>query len=166
MRLGEILNLTWQQIGDGYIELLETKSGRVRKIPVSNTLNEIFNQIRPAQYILNQNVFICKSTQKPVKDIRGGFSTALKKAGIKDFRFHDLRHTVATRLVESGIDLAVVQELLGHATIQTTMRYAHPVPERKLKAISVLSEYATEQRLEAETALSAGTPFNAREKEG
>ena len=62
----------------------------------------------------------------------------MKLANIKNFRFHDLRHTVATRLVENNIDLAVIQEILGHAHIETTMRYAHPVPKRKLEAIDVL----------------------------
>lgn len=65
----------------------------------------------------------------------------MKDANIENFRFQHLRHTVATRLVESGIDLVVVQEILGHANIQTTMRYAHPVPERKKHAVDILSSY-------------------------
>ncbi len=52
-----------------------------------------------------------------------------------------LGYTVATRLVEKGIDLVVVKEILGHAKIETTMRYAHAVPQRKLDAISVLNSY-------------------------
>ncbi len=63
-------------------------------------------------------------------------------ADIKNFRFHDLRHTVATRLVEKVIDLVVVKEILGHSKIDTTMRYAHAVPKRKLDAIAVLNSYA------------------------
>jgi len=74
-------------------------------------------------------------------DIKHSFSTCLKRAGIENFRFHDLRHTVATRLVEKGIDLVVVKEILGHSKIETTMRYAHTVPEQKLNAISVLNLY-------------------------
>ena len=66
----------------------------------------------------------------------------LERAGIPKVRFHDLRHTVATRLAESNIDLVVVKEILGHADIQTTMRYAHAVPKRKQDAISVLNSYS------------------------
>ena len=87
----------------------------------------------------SEYVFINPETNKPYKDIKKAFSTVLKNANIKNFRFHDLRHTVATRMVESGTDLVVVQEILGHSSIQTTMRYAHPVPENKKRAIECLS---------------------------
>ena len=70
------------------------------------------------------------------------FKQILKNNGLREIRFHDLRHTVATRLAESNIDLVVVKEILGHADIQTTMRYAHAVPKRKQDAISVLNSYS------------------------
>ena len=58
-------------------------------------------------------------------DIKNSFNTVLEKAKIEDFVFHDLRHTVGTRLVAMGVPLPVVQEILGHAKITTTMRYVH-----------------------------------------
>jgi len=58
---------------------------------------------------------------KPLKDIRTAFENACKRAGIKNLRFHDLRHTFATRLVLAGVDLATVSKLLGHSSIQMTM---------------------------------------------
>lgn len=139
MRKGEILNLQWSNIDFeyGFIELLKTKSGKARKIPISDKLWQVLNN----QNKNNKYVFINPETGLPYVDIKKSFNKAKEEAGIKDFRFHDLRHTVATRLVEKGIDLLVVMDILGHTNIETTMRYAHPIPKRKSEAISVLNSY-------------------------
>lgn len=139
MRKGEILNLKWNNIDFkyNYIELLETKSGKARKIPISNKLLSVLKKTIK----INEYVFINEATGKPYKDIHKSFNSALKRANISNFRFHDLRHTVATRLVEKGVDLVVIKEILGHSKIETTMRYAHAVPKRKLDAIEVLNDY-------------------------
>ena len=139
MRRGEIFNLKWDNIDFdfNFIELTETKSGKSRKIPISNKLMEIFKKRNNSQY-----VFINKDTGEPFKDIKKAFRNILKQAQIKNFRFHDLRHTAATRMVEKGIPLPVVQELLGHAKISTTMRYTHAMPEQKQLAIAVLNDKA------------------------
>ena len=143
MRRGEIFNLKWSNINFeyGFIELLETKSGKSRKIPISDKLKNIFNNLQTK--IESEYVFINPETQAPYVDIKNSFHTVLEKAKIYNFRFHDLRHTVATRLVEKGIDLVAVKERLGHSKIETPMRYAHAVPERKLQAINVLNDYFT-----------------------
>ena len=67
----------------------------------------------------------------------------LYKAGLDTNKYsvHKLRHTAATRMVEKGVDLVVIQQLLGHATITTTMRYTHALEELKVKAIEILSDY-------------------------
>ena len=139
MRKGEILNLKWSNIDFeyGFIELLKTKSGKARKIPISDKLKQVLNK----QDKNNQYVFMNPETGLPYVDIKKSFNKAMEKAGIKNFRFHDLRHTVATRLVEKGIDLLVVMDILGHSKIETTMRYSHPIPQRKSDAISVLNSY-------------------------
>lgn len=141
MRKSEILGLKWSQIDfkNDFIEVLKTKSGKARKIPISDRLNKALKE-----NLLTSNsdyVFTNPETKKPYKDIKKAFSTVLEKANIQNFRFHDLRHTVATRMVEAGADLVVVQEILGHSSIQTTMRYAHPVPKNKKKAIDSLCNF-------------------------
>jgi len=84
------------------------------------------------------NVFTYRN--KPLKDIRTAFKNACDKAGIKNLTFHDFRHTFATRLVLSGVDLASVSKLLGHSSIQMTMRYSHPTPDALKRAVSKLNE--------------------------
>jgi integrase len=71
----------------------------------------------------------------PFRDPKKAFAKAIKLAGIEHLRFHDLRHTFATRLVRAGVDLITTQALLGHATIGMTTRYAHPLGDAKIAAV-------------------------------
>lgn len=138
MRKSEILSLKWSQVDfrQGFIDVLKSKSGKERKIPISSKLDKVLRTL----YAVSDSdyVFINPVTSLPYVDIKKSFNSLINRAGIVNFRFHDLRHTVATRMVESNIDLVVVQEILGHAKIETTMRYAHPVPERKKLAVECL----------------------------
>ena len=139
MRKGEILTLEWRCVDfkKGYIEILNSKTGKSRKIPMSEKLKKEL-------LLLNQEtefVFTNFNTKKHYWDIKREFKQIIDLAEIKNFTFHDLRHTAATRMVENNVDLVVVQEILGHEHIQTTMRYAHPVPERKKRAIEILNKY-------------------------
>lgn len=71
-------------------------------------------------------------------NFRKSFEAALTKSGIVDFRFHDLRHTFASRLVMRGVDLNTVRELLGHKSLEMTLRYSHLSKDHKTRAIQVL----------------------------
>ncbi len=146
MRRGEILKLTWDDVDiqHGFITLTDTKNGDGREIPIDNTLRETLNRL-PRLFVetggqkeLVPYVFYDPKSLKRYKSIKRSFHTALKNAGIKDFRFHDCRHTFASQLVMSGVDLTTVKELLGHKDIKMTLRYAHLAPAHKRKAVNVL----------------------------
>lgn len=85
-------------------------------------------------------MFTNPDTGEPYTRIKRAFSTACERAGIEDLRFHDLRHTFASRLVRRGVDLVIVKELMGHASIVTTQRYLHSQASEKLQAVETLTK--------------------------
>jgi len=141
MRKSEILNLRWDQVDlqHGFILLDKTKNGERREIPINSTVRHTLSKMIRRLDI--PYVFFNPRSGKPYKDIRMAFHTALRRARIKDFRFHDLRHTFASHLVMAGVDIRTVQELLGHKTLDMTLRYAHLAPSHRIRAIEVLDDY-------------------------
>ncbi|OPX95979.1 MAG: Tyrosine recombinase XerD [Syntrophorhabdus sp. PtaU1.Bin002] len=76
-----------------------------------------------------------------IHELRWAFETTSQEIGISHFRFHDLRHTFATRLAQNGVDLFTIQKLLGHKSYATTERYAHHYAESLRRGINVLDTY-------------------------
>ncbi len=138
MRKGEILNLKWDnvELRNCFILLDITKNGDRREIPINETLRGVLQRLTRRLDI--PYVFFDSMTGKPYKDVKRSFKTALRKAGIRDFHFHDQRHTFASHLVMSGVDLTTVKELLGHKTLTMTLRYSHLAPAHKVKAVDIL----------------------------
>jgi len=71
-------------------------------------------------------------------NLKSRFNEAVKDSGIEKFRFHDLRHSFATRLAQSGVDIYKISKLLGHKDVTTTQRYAHHYPESLRSSVELL----------------------------
>jgi integrase len=133
MRLREILDLQWQYVDleAEIITVTNTKTRENRYIPLSPYLGRVFSNLTR----VSPFVFVNPDTGKPYTKISQGFQSAVQKAGLNHIRFHDLRHTFASQLVMSGVDIVTVKELLGHRTIKMTMRYSHLNQEHKRSAM-------------------------------
>lgn len=142
LRLSNCLNLRWESINFeyNYIEILkqENKGHKKIQLPLSKKFKNVLEEIGIKK---EGYVFLNPHTKKPFVDIRKPFQNALEEAKIKNFRFHDLRHTVATRLVMNGTDLMTVKEVMAHSDLKTTQRYMHPTPENMKKAIDILDTF-------------------------
>jgi integrase len=158
MRRGEMLSLKWSQIRDGFIYLQKTKTNRARQIPINEDLAKVLSESRSENQLKSEYVFPFRKGEHALKgektvrkrkglapapeaigSIKTSFNSAVRRAGIEDFRFHDLRHTFASHMVMRGATIKEVQEILGHKNISMTMRYAHLSQEHKEKAVNLLN---------------------------
>ncbi|MBI4378421.1 MAG: site-specific integrase [Nitrospinae bacterium] len=138
MRKEEILSLEWEKHIDlkhGFILLDVTKNGERREIPINQTLKDTLQRI-PRR--LDSTYVFIDDNGKRYKYVNRSFKTGCRRAGIKDFRFHDLRHTFASHLVMAGVDLTTISRLLGHKDIKMTLRYSHLAPSHMVKAVDIL----------------------------
>ncbi|WP_394145189.1 tyrosine-type recombinase/integrase [Vibrio atypicus] len=139
MRKGEMLTLRWESVSfeNRYLTILSenAKSKKKRTIPMNDTVLNMLSQWR-AQNPNEEYVFVHEG--KRVSFFQYPWQNLLKAAGIENFRFHDLRHHFASKLVMAGVDLNVVRELLGHADLKMTLRYAHLAPAHTAAAVQLI----------------------------
>jgi integrase len=139
MRLSEILGLTWDRVNleEGIVELVETKSGDIRQVPLTPDAR---NAIYTSGDIQKGHVFTYED--KPILRVSRSFTTACKKAGIEDLRFHDLRHTWASYFMMNGGNLYDLMEMGGWKSIDMVRRYAHLDRKYRLRVMNVASPTA------------------------
>jgi len=139
MRRGELLSLQWQDVNlhTRIITVQHSKSGKKRMIPLDDTVHETLKKL-PSRFGKGIVFPSSRNGKDALTDTNKTFTRLIEKVELKDVRFHDLRHTFASHLVMSGVDLVTVQQLLGHAHISMTMRYAHLAPEHRAKAVKAL----------------------------
>lgn len=140
MRQEEILSLLWNQVDlvRRTLTLFHTKNKEKRTIPLNETVMTLL-KAKSRVHSISGFIFTSQAeTRIDARNLLRAFYAARKKAGLDDVRFHDLRHTFATRLVQAGVNLYVVKELLGHKTLAMTLRYAHHYPESLRHGVAVL----------------------------
>jgi integrase len=135
MRRGEILQLKWTDVAGDRIVVRggTTKSSQTREIPLNTEAKAIFRDWQTE----SEWVFP-GSNEKPLTTIKRSWGGIRKAANLPDLRFHDLRHTFATRVLQRGADIKTVSVLLGHADISTTTKYLHATEESKRMAVELL----------------------------
>lgn len=151
-RKREVLDAKWQDIDwdKRSWRIPKTKSGKVRHVPLSTSAFEVLELLKTRllvgywdcvhvpksiQEASSMNIFMNTKTGRAFVSFFYSWNTARVLAGLPDFRVHDLRHSFASFLVNAGRSLYEVQELLGHADIRTTSRYAHLSRERLITAV-------------------------------
>ena len=149
MRRGEILGLKWPAVDlvRGFILVEDSKSGKSRRIPMNGTVAAAIGALPKVSEFL----FFNPETGTHLQGIAGSFEKARDAAKLEGLRLHDLRHTAASWMVAAGVDLVTVSKILGHASIQMTMRYAHPTPENMRRAVERLGDYQEQARQKVDT---------------
>lgn len=140
MRKGELLSLEWNHVNfDNKIltvDFQNAKSGNTRHLPLNS---QAFNILKQWQQETDGIGFVFKDkNHAQLKDFPYVWGALLDEAQITNFRFHDLRHHFASKLVMASVDLNTVRELLGHSDLKMTLRYAHLAPEHKAAAVNLI----------------------------
>lgn len=140
MRRGEVFNLTWADVDLKNkiitVEGTTSKSGQTRHIPINKELLEVLTNWKK-QSSSEGFVFPSKDGHR-LDNVKKSWDGLLKLARVEGFRWHDLRHTFASKLVMAGVPLNTVRELLGHSDLAMTLRYAHLAPDSKAAAVELI----------------------------
>lgn len=158
MRKKETLELKWEypewetqeemssivdfKRGEIFIPAGLAKNHKERRIPMNAAVSEMLQGIRRASR--GARVF-------KVREFKGSFRKASKKAKIRNLRIHDLRHTAASRMIEAGVDVVSVSKILGHSDLKITMRYCHPSRDTMRQAVEKLAEIYSPTRKKLES---------------
>lgn len=142
IRRGEAFHLRWEDVDFDHKNLTihgsTAKSGHTRHVPLNQTSMWALGAWWKQKGNPISGVIFPGENGQPLTDIKHSWATILTMASIIEFRWHDMRHHFASRLVMSGVDLNTVRELLGHTDLKMTLRYAHLAPKVKADAVAKL----------------------------
>lgn len=144
LRRGEAFGLTWAAVNmekkQITVRASTSKSDKARVIPLNAEALQVLQAVRPP--IAKGLVFASPVTGERLTNIKKAWAGLVEAAKLEDFRWHDLRHTFASHLVQRGVSLFAVQQLLGHGSSVMTQRYAHLAPDHLADAVAVLDKVA------------------------
>lgn len=144
MRRGEMLELEWKRVDLHtnliYLRAMDQKSGKIGSVPLNaDARSALLSRARfRATYCPDSPWVFCDVKGSRIQAVKRSFATACRRAGIENFHIHDLRHTCATWLVQAGVSIREVAEVLRHSDIRMTMRYTHLAPENVRSAVARL----------------------------
>jgi integrase len=141
MRRGEIMALRWPQIDlvNGRILLFETKNDTSRSVPLAGRALAMMSDLAKVRRIESDLVFYSEVGDQPV-DLTKPWTTALEKAKVPNFRFHDLRHSAASYLAMNGATTIEIAAVLGHKTLQMVKRYSHLANSHTSSVVTAMNE--------------------------
>jgi integrase len=151
-RRGELLNATWDQFDlEGGIWIkpsAHTKQKKEHRVPLSAAAKQLLCDMK-AETSESSYVFPGRVPGEPLREIKSFWAGVCRRAGLEDFRIHDLRHTYASILASAGLSLPVIGALLGHTQPNTTARYSHlfddPLRDATEKVADAMPEIATQR---------------------
>jgi integrase len=141
LRIGEIFGLQWDNVDleKNILNVFAPKTQKTRAVPINGETRKVLEYWALGRR--SEFVFYNPETGTPFVDLKAGFGLACRKSGIEGVTWHTLRHTFASRLVDRGVDIVTVQQLLGHSTITVTMRYTHTNLDSKRAAVARLENH-------------------------
>jgi len=142
MRQGEILSLKWADVNldKHYIILHETKNGERRRVPLAGHAHSEIKKLNKIRRIDSNLLFPHPRSKDMYFPLDKPWAAVIEKAGLQDFRFHDLRHSAASYLAMNGASLAEIAEVLGHKTLQMVKRYAHLSEAHTSRVVASMNE--------------------------
>ena len=142
MRLNELMELRWPDVylKQGYLILHKTKNGTRRRVPLAGVGLELLREHAKVRQFGTDLLFPSSIVKDQPVLVRKAFINALRRAGIKDFHWHDLRHTTASELIMNGASLAEVAEILGHKSLAMTKRYTHQSDSHVSNIVASMNE--------------------------
>lgn len=142
LRRGELFSLMWDDVdlaqGNLTVHGAKAKGGKTRHMPLNAEAQMVLEGWKAQAPDAHQGLVFPGKNGGQLDNVRKSWAGVMRASGITRFRWHDMRHTFASRLVMHGVDLNTVRELLGHSDYKMTLRYAHLAPEHKAAAVARL----------------------------